>query len=234
MQQRACPREQYEHHARRAQQGRQRWFEHLRAQRAAQPSDSCPRQCGGAASSERTPFANFFQHLIQQIEALNEREEENNNTNNNNDANEKTEQSAPFKVFVHTRNEEHQEQKEDKAEQAQANVTSSEALVEDIVEDARKQQVFQHHENQPVLTEVEPEPSATLIDEPKAEVAFEPMAPIVESLPVEEKPKRELTRFEQLLNTLEDMGFADRHKNIEVLVRHAGNLEAAVQSLISY
>ncbi len=249
--QREAQREQYEQHARRVQQARQQWFEQLQAQRAAQASNGCPRfagQCGRPATSEQSPFANFFQHLIQQIEALNEREEEENNTNtnsnnnNNNNTNENTEQTNPFRVVIHFRNNEEQkeEQKEEKTEQQQAqpDVTSSEALVEDVVEDAPKQQSYQPQENQPILTDAQPEPSAPVVEEPKQVVEqakpVEPSAPIVESLPVEEKPKRELTRFEQLLNTLEDMGFTDRRKNIEVLVRTSGNLEAAVQSLISF
>lgn len=246
--QRAAQREQYEQHAQRVQQARQQWFEQLQAQRAAQASNGCPRfagQCGRPASSEQPqcgrpasaehPFANFFQHLIQQIEALNEREEEsntsNNNANNNNtNTDENAEQPNPFRVVIHFRNNEEQkeEQKEEKTEQqqqAQPDVTSSEALVEDVVEDAPKQQSYQPEENQPILTDAQPEPSAPVVEEPKQEV-------VEQAKP--EEPKRELTRFEQLLNTLEDMGFTDRRKNIEVLVRTAGNLEAAVQSLISF
>jgi hypothetical protein len=244
--QRNSQREQYEQHVRRIHQARQQWFEQLQAQRAAQAAhaaNSCPRsagQCGRPAAAERSPFANFFEHLIQQIEALNEREEEDNNTNtnantSNNNTNENAEQPNPFKVVIHFRNneepeEEQKEQKEEKTEQTQPDVASSEVVVEDIVEDAPKQS-YQPQEHQPILADAEP--SAPVVEEPKQEVV-EPSAPSVESLPVEEAPKRELTRFEQLLNTLEDMGFSDRRKNIEVLVRHAGNLEAAVQSLISF
>jgi hypothetical protein len=40
------------------------------------------------------------------------------------------------------------------------------------------------------------------------------------------------SRFEVMINTLESMGFQDRRQNIEVLVRHGGNLEAAVNDLL--
>ncbi len=50
--------------------------------------------------------------------------------------------------------------------------------------------------------------------------------------PVVEEPKRELTRFEQMLVALEDMGFTDRRQNIELLVRSGGNLDSVVQQLL--
>jgi len=41
-----------------------------------------------------------------------------------------------------------------------------------------------------------------------------------------------LIKFELLLKQLDDMGFQDRKKNIELLVKHGANLELAVQELL--
>jgi len=41
------------------------------------------------------------------------------------------------------------------------------------------------------------------------------------------------TRFELMLNTLQEMGFVDRAKNLDTLVRNRGNLGAAIQQLLA-
>jgi hypothetical protein len=61
----------------------------------------------------------------------------------------------------------------------------------------------------------------------------QPAAPAV--VPVDKKPEESspATRFELMLNTLSDMGFVDRAKNLDTLVRHRGNLGAAIQQLLA-
>ena len=48
-----------------------------------------------------------------------------------------------------------------------------------------------------------------------------------------EEPKQEPTAFVQKLQFLESMGFNDRTRNIEVLIRHVGNLNGAVAELVN-
>jgi len=69
-------------------------------------------------------------------------------------------------------------------------------------------------------------PVEAAVEEVKVEDVKEDVKPVVE------EPKRELTRFEQMLIALEDMGFNDRRQNIELLVRSGGNLDAVVQQLL--
>jgi len=57
--------------------------------------------------------------------------------------------------------------------------------------------------------------------EPKAET------PEVEAAPEKETP------FAKNLKILEDMGFTDREKNIELLVRHVGNLDETINQLLN-
>jgi len=47
-----------------------------------------------------------------------------------------------------------------------------------------------------------------------------------------ENSSRPFTRFELLLKRLEDMGFNDRKRNIEVLVKYGGDLTTAIQELL--
>jgi hypothetical protein len=86
----------------------------------------------------------------------------------------------------------------------------SEVKVEDVKEEVK-----------PVAIE-----EAKPVEEVKVEDVKEEVQPVVE------EPKRELTRFEQMLVALEDMGFNDRRQNIELLVRSGGNLDAVVQQLL--
>jgi hypothetical protein len=87
-----------------------------------------------------------------------------------------------------------------------------------------------------------PVPSAPVVEEVKP-VEFKPVQAEVKPVGVEAPSKpaevplaastEPVNKFEQMLNTLKDMGFEDRQRSIQVLVRHRGNLVAAIQQLLN-
>jgi len=80
----------------------------------------------------------------------------------------------------------------------------------------------------PVAAEPKPE-------EPKVATttSAQAVAPVVTAVEKKSEEASPATRFELMLNTLNEMGFVDRAKNLDTLVRHRGNLSAAIQQLLN-
>lgn len=79
----------------------------------------------------------------------------------------------------------------------------------------------------PTNATLEPVDAAT-VSSKDAEPAPTPVA-----APTEKKEESPASRFELMLATLHEMGFVDRNRNLDVLVRNRGNLAAAVQQLLA-
>ena len=62
----------------------------------------------------------------------------------------------------------------------------------------------------------------------EAEVVAEPEV----VAPVEEEKKKELSPFEAKLKQLEEMGFVNRERNIETLVKRSGDLVKTIRDLL--
>lgn len=94
---------------------------------------------------------------------------------------------------------------------------------------------------EPVAVEVKAVPVIPVLPEEPKEVKAVPVpVPVVqeqppkpvESAPAPSPSAAPVSRFEQMLQTLNDMGFTNRQRNIETLVNSKGNLIAAIQSLL--
>jgi hypothetical protein len=86
--------------------------------------------------------------------------------------------------------------------------------------------------SEPVETTVPQEGVKSEETVPEPEVKEAESVKVEPEVSVPEEKKKELSPFEAKLVQLEDMGFVDREKNIERLVRNSGDLVRTIRELL--
>lgn len=79
---------------------------------------------------------------------------------------------------------------------------------------------------------VEEKPAEVPVEEKKEENPVAEPTPVAEPVPVVEPTPVPMTPFEQKLKQLEEMGFVNKQRNIELLVQHKGDMLQAVKYLL--
>jgi len=90
-------------------------------------------------------------------------------------------------------------------------------------------------ETAPVVVEPVVEESAPAVEEPvvEAPVPVEAPAPVVDEAPVVENNNVSMERLQAALSQLEEMGFNDRRRNVEILMKNNGDIVNTIVQLIS-
>eukprot|EP01087_Luapelamoeba_hula_P000162 TRINITY_DN100_c0_g3_i1.p1 TRINITY_DN100_c0_g3~~TRINITY_DN100_c0_g3_i1.p1 ORF type:complete len:442 (+),score=109.02 TRINITY_DN100_c0_g3_i1:179-1504(+) len=84
---------------------------------------------------------------------------------------------------------------------------------------------------EPVVEILTPQPSPVCEDVPSEPAASQTEEPTAEQ-PAAEEPQSTPNPFVQNLTRLAEMGFTDKDKNVQLLVKHVGDLDATVEELL--
>lgn len=123
--------------------------------------------------------------------------------------------------------------KQEQHAEAEAEEEPEEEVVVVHEEEQQPEPVEQHQVEDVQVEQPKPqqaEPAVAPAAQPQQPADKEEAAAAAAEQPEPAKPK--LTPFEMNLQTLNDMGFTDRHANITALVRHKGQLFPALQELL--